>query len=94
MLLIIIMILLFLLLIFALVYCTQEAVEALLRHRADITARDKNWQTPLHVAAANNSYECALFLVPLITNINITDQSGRTSLHHAAHGGHIEVEIL
>ena len=63
----------------------------LLRHQADVNARDKNWQTPLHVAAANNAVKCADFLIPLLTNVNVSDRSGRTSLHHAAFNGHLEV---
>ena len=63
----------------------------LLRHGADVNARDKNWQTPLHVAAANNSVKCAEYLIPLLANVNISDRSGRTALHHAAFNGHIEV---
>ena len=69
----------------------QETVEVLLRHQADVNARDKNWQTPLHVAAANNAVKCAEFIIPLLSNVNVSDRSGRTSLHHAAFNGHLEV---
>ena len=68
-------------------------METLLRHAADVNARDKNWQTPLHVAAANNSVKCAEYLIPLLTNVNISDRSGRTALHHAAFNGHVEVGV-
>ncbi len=30
----------------------------LLRYNADESARDKNWQTPAHVAASNNAVKC------------------------------------
>jgi serine/threonine-protein phosphatase 6 regulatory ankyrin repeat subunit A len=64
----------------------------LLRHQADVNARDKNWQTPLHVAAANNAVKCAELLIPLLNNVNVSDRFGRTSLHHAAFNGHHEVQ--
>jgi len=72
----------------------QDTIEVLLRHQADVNARDKNWQTPLHVAAANNAVNCAQFIIPLLTNVNVSDRSGRTSLHHAAFNGHLEVQSL
>ena len=66
-------------------------MEALLRHQADVNGRDKNWQTPLHVAAANNALHCIEYLLPLVSNIDVTDRSGRSSLQHAAYNGHAEV---
>lgn len=71
--------------------CLQEAVQVLLKHSADVNARDKNWQTPLHIAAANKAVRCAEALVPLLSNVNVSDRAGRTALHHAAFSGHLEV---
>jgi serine/threonine-protein phosphatase 6 regulatory ankyrin repeat subunit A len=71
----------------------QDTVETLLRHQADVNARDKNWQTPLHVAAANNAVRCAEYLIPLLTNVNVSDRAGRTSLQHASFNGHKEVIV-
>ena len=71
----------------------QDTVEVLLKHHADVNARDKNWQTPLHVAAANNAIKCAELLIPSLTNVNVSDRSGRTSLHHAAFNGYHEVSL-
>ena len=31
------------------------------------------------------------FLIPYLANVNVTDRAGRTSLHHAAFNGHVEV---
>lgn len=69
----------------------QDAVQVLLKHSADVNARDKNWQTPLHIAAANKAVRCAEALVPLLSNVNVSDRAGRTALHHAAFSGHLEV---
>lgn len=69
----------------------QEAVQVLLKHSADVNARDKNWQTPLHIAAANKAVRCAEALVPQLSNVNVSDRAGRTALHHAAFSGHLEV---
>ncbi len=63
----------------------------LLQHGADENARDKNWQTPAHVAAANNAVRCMELIIPVMANVNITDRMGRTSLHLAAYFGHLEV---
>ncbi|CAG11131.1 unnamed protein product [Tetraodon nigroviridis] len=72
----------------------QDAVAALLKHSADVNARDKNWQTPLHVAASNKAVRCAEALVPLLSNVNVSDRAGRTALHHAAFSGHVEMVKL
>ena len=53
--------------------CFQDAVQVLLKHSADVNARDKNWQTPLHIAAANKAVKCAEALVPLLSNVNVSD---------------------
>ncbi|KAK2090291.1 Serine/threonine-protein phosphatase 6 regulatory ankyrin repeat subunit A [Saguinus oedipus] len=71
-----------------------EAVQVLLKHSADVNARDKNWQTPLHIAAANKAVKCAEALVPLLSNVNVSDRAGRTALHHAAFSGHGEMVKL
>lgn len=66
----------------------DKVVRLLLNAEADAGARDRLWQTPLHVAAANNAYECVELLADHVPNIDVTDRSGKTALHHAAHNGH------
>lgn len=51
----------------------HNAVNILLKHKADVKARDRHWHTPLHIAAANNAVQCAERLIPLV-NINVTDR--------------------
>lgn len=69
----------------------QKVLGLLLAHSADVNARDKLWQTPLHVAAANRATKCAEALAPLLSSLNVADRSGRSALHHAVHSGHLEV---
>lgn len=69
-------------------------MNVLLKHNADVNARDKNWQTPLHVAAANDTLDIANTLIPSLSTVNVTDRAGRTSLHHASFNGHLEVLLL
>lgn len=63
----------------------------LLRRGAEANARDKFWQTPLHVAAANRATRCAEALLTQLSNLNMADRTGRTALHHAAQSGFQEV---
>uniref|UniRef100_A0A7N6AJ32 Ankyrin repeat domain 52 n=1 Tax=Anabas testudineus TaxID=64144 RepID=A0A7N6AJ32_ANATE len=71
----------------------QRAVGLLLRRGADANARDKFWQTPLHVAAANRATRCAEALLTQLSNLNMADRTGRTALHHAAQR-HVDVVKL
>ena len=64
-----------------LTFQADDAVETLLSHHADVNARDKNWQTPFHVAAANNAVDCVSVIIPKLSNINITDRAGRYEIH-------------
>lgn len=65
----------------------------LLRRGAEANARDKFWQTPLHVAAANRATRCAEALLTHLSNLNMADRTGRTALHHAAQSGFQEVRL-
>lgn len=67
----------------------------LLNHQADTCARDRFWQTPLHVAAAVGDFECVAHLLNSVPNPNVSDRYGRTALHHAAFNRHNNViELL
>uniref|UniRef100_A0A8C3AD56 Ankyrin repeat domain 52a n=1 Tax=Cyclopterus lumpus TaxID=8103 RepID=A0A8C3AD56_CYCLU len=71
-----------------------EAVGLLLRRGAEANARDKFWQTPLHVATANRATRCAEALLTQLSNLNMADRTGRTALHHAAQSGFQEIVKL
>ena len=47
-----------------------------MKHHADVNARDKNWQTPLHLAAANNHLKCAG------KHYRMQTLSGKNSIHN------------
>ncbi len=48
----------------------------LLQHGAKENARDKNCQTPAHIAAANNSVRCMELILPKMGCIDISDRVG------------------
>lgn len=75
-------------------FSLQRAVSLLLRRGAEANARDKFWQTPLHVASANRATRCAEALLSHLSNLNIADRTGRTALHHAAQSGFQEVRVV
>ena len=66
----------------------QAVVQVLLSHGAAEDARDKNWQTPAHVAAANDAVPCMRLLIPAMSNVNITDRMGRHAAYSAHHLNH------
>uniref|UniRef100_A0A8C4HH88 Ankyrin repeat domain 52a n=1 Tax=Dicentrarchus labrax TaxID=13489 RepID=A0A8C4HH88_DICLA len=62
-------------------YCSSH------QRLSEANARDKFWQTPLHVATANRATRCAEALLTQLSNLNMADRTGRTALHHAAQSG-------
>ena len=80
--------------LFLSIHPLQHVVEVLLSNKADTNARDKTWQTPLHIAAAFNSYECVELLLQVSTNVNVSDRTGQTPLHLACFYGHDQVAQL
>ncbi len=61
-------------------------------HNADVTARDDNNHTPLHVAALCGKEEVALALIEEFgCDINIKDLHGRSLLHRACYDGNLSL---
>ena len=52
--------------------------------KCDVTAINKNKETPLHKAVAGNYHEVVHLLLSKGANLNATDVKGRTPLHKAA----------
>ena len=77
--------------LFVLFLFIKEAVSILLEFSADVNSRDKNWQSPLHICAMYNSVESAKLLLPLMSNIDVSDRQSRSALAHAAFHGNLEV---
>jgi ankyrin repeat protein len=68
-----------------------EAVKQHLADGADVNAKDRWGETPLHVT---DNKEIAELLIAKGADVNAQDGFRRTPLHHAAHEGHREVAEL
>ena len=68
--------------------------QLLLERNSDIKARNNHSQTPLHLAARNNSTEVAQLLLEHNPDIEAKDKANQTPLHHAARNNSIEVAQL
>ncbi|XP_035678825.1 uncharacterized protein LOC118417380 [Branchiostoma floridae] len=62
--------------------------ELLIRHRADVMARDKRQSTPLHEAAAGGHTGTCELLIRIGADVMARDGNQWTPLHRAAFGGH------
>ena len=62
----------------------NEAVGILMQSGASADNRNKNWETPWHIASAHGAVSCLQKLLPQVHNKNIQDRSGRSALHLAA----------
>ena len=75
--------------------CSLEVVDLLIRHGADVAARDKLYdRTPLHWAAWNGHTEVVDLLIRRRADVSAPDKYNGTSLHVAAERGHKEVVDL
>ena len=63
---------------------TVEIVRLLIEQGADVTAKDKNLSTPLHLASSAGIPESVQLLIGRGADINAEDMSRRTPLHLAS----------
>ncbi|KAI9644976.1 hypothetical protein NHQ30_007011 [Ciborinia camelliae] len=72
-----------------------ELVDLLLQFGADLTTRDVNLDTPLHLAASRDHYSTLQMLLDEEVDIEAKNKDGWSALWAAAHGGHVKsVELL
>ena len=69
-------------------------MELLLLTKANVNAKDKNDQTPLHWAATKGREDVAELLLANKAVVDAKDKAGQTPLHYAVFGGHEDVEDL
>ncbi len=63
----------------------------LLRKGADISEKDRNKKTPLHIAAIKKSLPCIKLFVAKGADVNAKDDCGRTPLYWAAMYGNLPI---
>ena len=61
---------------------SKESTQLLLKHGAEIKARNGNNKTPLHCAAENNSTESAKLLLERDAEIEARDANNNSPLHY------------
>ncbi|MFO7684518.1 MAG: ankyrin repeat domain-containing protein [Desulfobacterales bacterium] len=65
----------------------MSTVRLLLEFGASVDAKTEKRATPLLVAAANSDLDVVVQLIAAEADLNCTDRSGDTALHHAAYKG-------
>ena len=71
-----------------------EVVRLLVEQGADVTAKDKNSSTPLHLASSFGSPEIVRLLIERGVDITAEDESRRTPLHLASGSRWVGAEAL
>ncbi|XP_043406653.1 poly [ADP-ribose] polymerase tankyrase-2 isoform X6 [Chelonia mydas] len=68
----------------------KQVCELLLRKGANINEKTKDFLTPLHVASEKAHNDVVEVVVKHEAKVNALDNLGQTSLHRAAHCGHLQ----
>ncbi|XP_051959075.1 poly [ADP-ribose] polymerase tankyrase-2-like isoform X2 [Xyrauchen texanus] len=68
----------------------KQICELLLRMGANISEKNKDFLTPLHLAAEKSHNDIIEVLVKHKAKVNVVDNLGQTALHHAALCGHLQ----
>ncbi|KAK2876855.1 hypothetical protein Q8A67_020951 [Cirrhinus molitorella] len=68
----------------------KQICELLLRKGANVNEKNKNFLTPLHLAAEKSHNDIIEVLVKHEAKVNAVDNLGQTALHRAAHCGHLQ----
>lgn len=68
-------------------YCRKETMELLIRHGAQVNAKDRIGSTALHYAARKGNMEAVRILIDNGADCNVPDRKGITPFQWAAWGG-------
>ncbi|XP_059386139.1 poly [ADP-ribose] polymerase tankyrase-2-like [Carassius carassius] len=68
----------------------KQICELLLRKGANVNEKNKDFLTPLHLAAEKSHNDIIELLVKHEAKVNAVDHLGQTALHRAAHCGHLQ----
>ncbi|XP_045483729.1 poly [ADP-ribose] polymerase tankyrase [Harmonia axyridis] len=69
----------------------KQVLELLIRKGAQLNEKNKDFLTPLHIAADNSYYELIDLILRNGGKVNALDRSGQTALHRCAKDGNVQV---